>query len=64
MQRRIEMDHLTFLASAICFGREPDRGEDDYYRRHDKRPTGNHLLLRYAITLVGLIFLVSIVLAG
>ena len=58
------MDHLTLLASAICFGREPDRGEDDYYRQYDKRPTGNHLLLRYAITLVGLIFLVSIVLAG
>ena len=58
------MDHLTFLASAICFAKKRDRGEDDYYRRYDKRPMGNHLLLHYAITLLGLILLVSIVLTG
>ena len=58
------MDHLTFLAHAICFARGRDRGEDVYYRQFDKRPTGNHLLLRYAITLLGLILLVSIVLTG
>jgi hypothetical protein len=58
------MDHLTFLAHAICFARGRDRGEDVYYRQFDKRPTGNHLLVRYAVTLLALTLLVTIALAG